>query len=79
MPVVLGSFLAEVFLWVGSAVACCPPIQAVMYGSRDAAGKEFPMKTINCWDDLSRYGIVPLTSETQYLLCHTAMCLPTGA
>ena len=31
------------------------------------------MKSIRCWDDLSRYGIVPLTSEPQYLLCHTAM------
>jgi len=25
------------------------------------------------------HGFVNLTCETQYLLCHTAMCLPTGA
>ena len=30
------------------------------------------MKSIRCWDDLSKFGIVPLTFETQYLLCHTA-------
>lgn len=37
------------------------------------------MKTIHCGDDLARYGIVPLTGEPQYLLCHTAMCLPADA
>ncbi len=37
------------------------------------------MKSIRCWDDLSAYGIVPLTLETQYLLCHTAMRVAVGA
>ena len=37
------------------------------------------MKTIANWDALCDFGIVALTYETQYLLCHTVMSLPTGA
>jgi hypothetical protein len=31
------------------------------------------MKSIRSWEDLSAHGIVPLTFEPQYLLCHTVM------
>ena len=31
------------------------------------------MKTIANWDSLREFGVVALTFETQYLLCHTAM------
>ena len=37
------------------------------------------MKTIANWDSLREFGIIALTSEPQYLLCHTVMSLPTGA
>jgi hypothetical protein len=36
------------------------------------------MKTIANWDALREFGIIALTRETQYLLCHTAMRLPAG-
>ena len=37
------------------------------------------MKIISTSGALEEFGIVPLTYETQYLLCHTVMSLPTGA
>jgi hypothetical protein len=37
------------------------------------------MKTVSHWDALREYGIDVLISEPQYVLCHTAMCFPTGA
>ena len=37
------------------------------------------MLSMKCLRDLERYGLDLLTSEPQYLLCHTGMSLPTGA
>ena len=35
------------------------------------------MKTINCWDDLTQYGIVPLTGEACGLM-YRILCDVTG-
>ena len=37
------------------------------------------MKTIRSWSDLEKFGIVFLTFETQYLLCHTTTRVTAGA
>ena len=37
------------------------------------------MKIVSVLAQLEEFGIVVLTSEPQYLLCHTAIGLPTGA
>jgi hypothetical protein len=59
----LGSFGGSfILLSVGGGLAAVVPILLALQQSMRLE-LEVPMKSIRCWDDLSRFGIAPLTGE----------------